>query len=172
MNRKAIFILIGVAVAVGLCLACLACVAAGMLIGGREGAGPTTAHTEAPAATVQVILSGGLGLSEDEWSGDADVTFREGAVWHLEWRFDGEGATLEEARRVGSGLIPLDSVLVETYSPEDMPELIVDLYSSEWLRGQFASDVWIGGEPGEFTVIYGVFDGQVPRVVIGTGNNP
>lgn len=132
---------------------------------------------------------GGLGLSQQVWEQthtkssedlgyikyDSDqywVLFMEQKVWHLERDFTNTQPTLDEARMESSLLIPEDSQLVETYHPEGVPELTVDLYLSESLKACFPSDNWIGGEPGNFVVIFGVFDGRVSRMVIGTGNNP
>jgi len=146
--------------------------------------------TAEPTAVSDDFASGGLGLSQEVWeqthapnntdlpgfdnydNGKYSVIFTDGNVWHLERNFDDNQPTLDEARVEASSLIPEDSQIVETYSPEGMPELIVDLYLSESLRDRFKSDVWIGGKPGNFIVIYGVFDEKVPGIVIGTGNHP
>ena len=130
--------------------------------------------TEVAVAAGDGYASGGLGLSEADWEGTAadSVELWDGNVWYLERAFGEQGLTLEEARAEGTRLIPEDSELVETYSPEGIPELVVDLYLSESLTERFEDHSWPGGEPGNFTVIYGVFDERVPRVVIGTGNQP
>jgi hypothetical protein len=136
------------------------------------------------------FASGGLGLGQQTWEQahaqsstgpggyvnyddeEYSVIFMNGNVWTLELEFDGSQPTLAEARVEGASLIPEDRQLVETYSPEGLPELMVDLYLSESLKGRFGSYVWIGGEPGNFIVIYAVYDERVARIVIGLGNYP
>ena len=149
---------------------------------------PPTA-TPAAGLSVDDFASGGLGLSQSKWEqahvqsstgpgwinyddGRYSVTFMDGNVWYLERNFTGDQLTLDKARVEGASLIPEDSELVRTYSPEGFPELIVDLYLSESLKNRFESDVWTKGEPGNFIVIYGVYDERVSNIVIGTGNNP
>ena len=150
---------------------------------------PTMTPSQEPTTIPDDFASGGLGLSQETWEqahtqsstgpgsyvnydGERySVIFMDGNIWQLERNF-ADKPTLDESRVEGASLIPEDSQLVETYSPEGFPELIVDLYLSESLKGRFESDVWIGGEPGNFIVIYGVYDDRVPRIVIGTGNNP
>jgi hypothetical protein len=70
-------------------------------------------------------------------------------------------------------LIPPDSQLVETYSPDGRPETIVNLYMSESLKSRFQTpELWNGGDPGQFIVFYDLFDFGVSRMVINAGNNP
>jgi hypothetical protein len=146
--------------------------------------------SQEPTTIPDDFASGGLGLSQETWEQahaqsstspggyvnyddeEYSVIFMDGNVWHLERNFGANQPTLGGARVEGASLIPEDSQLVETYSPEGFPELIVDLYLSESLKGRFESDVWIGGEPGNLIVICGVYDDRVPRIVIGTGNHP
>ena len=155
-----------------------------------QGIFPTTAPSEQPVATPDDLQSGGLGLSREAWEqahaqsgtgpgpyinydgGTYSITFVDGNLQHLERNYGADQPSLADARSAGALLIPADSQLVRSYSPEGLPELIVDLYLSESLKGRFESDVWIEGEPGNFIIVYGVFGGKVPRIVIGTGNNP
>ena len=142
-----------------------------------------------PLATPDVFTSGGLGLSRAQWgkkhketstdgicvefdNGEYAVTFIDGRAEHIERTFAGDKLTLDDARRHGKDLFPFDAQFVETYSPEALPELTVDLYMSDSLKERFDSDWFTGGEPGNFIAIYGVFDGRVPSVIIATGNNP
>jgi len=135
------------------------------------------------------LESGGLGLSKVSWeiqhspgetwagyidydNGKYSVMYIDEKVSHLERNFSDQLPTLAEARSETEALIPSDSQLLETYSPEEMPELIVDLYMSQSLTDCFPVDAFVGGEPGNFIAVYGVFDGKVPRTVIGLGNNP
>jgi len=153
-------------------LVVLVLVGAGLACGGGGEVRTEAVPTE--TSTGDGYASGGLGLSEADWEGSTtdSVQFRNGNVWYLERTFDDQGLTLEAARAEGAALMPADSRLVETYSPEGTPELVVDLYVSESLKERFESDVWVGGEAGNFITIYGVFDGVVPRVVLATGNQP
>jgi len=142
-----------------------------------------------PSPTFELFPSGGLGLSRTEWEqqhtpgdttlgmveyddGRYSVMFTDGKAHYLERVFTDDQPALDQARAEAQTLFPHDSQFLETYSPEGMPELIVDLYSSESLKERFDADVFIGGDPGSFIAIYGVFDGRVPRIVLATGNNP
>lgn len=162
---------------------------------------PPAATTEPPTATVEdfptktsvieagSVESGGLGLARSEWEvghtpqdpthyaplwtgydGLYDVAFQEEMVWLIDAQW-AEPLTVDEVETLSQVLIPADSQLIETYSPEGRPETTVHLYMSDFLKGQFAGEVWIGGEPGNFTVQYNVFDGGVGRLVVTTGNN-
>ena len=162
----------------------------------------TVSATNTPYATPKPVLtgtrlvpstpsfrSGGLGLIKTSWEnehilgedwidytnyddGKYSVMFIAERVRHLERNFSGDLPSLAEARGETAGLIPSDSRFLETYSPEGMPELIVDLYISQSLADCFPTDTFIGGEPGNFIAIYGIFEDKVPRIVIGLGNNP
>jgi hypothetical protein len=142
-----------------------------------------------PSPPFEPFPSGGLGLGKAEWDqqhtegdttyglvayddGRYSVIFVDDKIQYLERVFVGDQPTLDEARAEAETLIPEDSQFLETYSPEGFPELTIDLYMSESLRKRFDADVFIGGGPGNFIAIYGVFDGRVPRIVIATGNNP
>jgi len=149
----------------------------------------TPEPTNTPGTTLEPFPSGGLGLSKAEWDqqhtegdtaygmveyddGKYSVTFADGNIQYLERVFADDQPTLDAARAEAQALIPEDSQFLETYSPEGMPEMAVDLYVSESLKERFDDSWFTGGEPGNFTVIYGVFDDRVPRIVIATGNNP
>jgi len=150
---------------------------------------PSATPTEVPTGEATPYASGGLGLSKEQWEeehvetrrdgmfvdyddGRYSVIFIEDKVNHVELNFADTQPTLAEARELAGSLFPEDADLVETYSPEGFPELTVDLYMSASLQERFDSNWFTGGEPGNFIAIYGVFDGKVPRVVIGLGNNP
>ena len=98
--------------------------------------------------------------------------FAEDKIIHLEKSFGDDKPSLAQAREHAEDMIPSDAQLLETYSPQGLPELTVDLYMSEYLKDRVAPGWFLGGEPGNFIVIFGVFDGQVPRIVVATGNNP
>jgi len=135
---------------------------------------------------------GGLGLSQAEWEqvhvqseltypplgiaydGVYDVIFQEGNVWYIERQWTPEtAATPEMVEAESRGLIPPDSQLIQTYSPEGRPETIVSLYMSESLKSRFQTpELWSGGEPGQFIVFYDLYDFGVGRMVINAGNNP
>jgi len=152
---------------------------------------PTNAPTlePIPSPTFELFPSGGLGLSKAEWEqqhtpgdttlgmveyddGKYSVMFTDSKIHYLERVFRDDQPALDQARAEAQTLFPHDSQFLETYSPEGMPELVVDLYISESLKERFDADVFIDGDPGNFTAIYGVFDGRVPRIVLATGNNP
>jgi hypothetical protein len=135
---------------------------------------------------------GGLGLSQAEWEqahvqsdlaypplgvgydGIYDVIFQEGNVWYIErqWPVD-DAVTPEMIEMESRNLIPPDSQLVQTYSPEGRPETVVNLYMSESLKSRFQTpELWSGGDDGQFIVLYELYDYGVTRMVINAGNNP
>ena len=136
-----------------------------------------------------VFDSGGLGLAKAAWEKEHRETGKDilGPIYderyiiifignniqYIERQWSTNNSVTSEAVETESkNLIPADSQLIETYSPEGRPETIVNLYLSESLKSRFDADWWIGGEPGNFTVQYNVLDGKVTRMIIATGNNP
>jgi len=164
-------------------------------------AGPTStsrptvapANTAEPTVTAVAFVSGGLGLSRKDWEreqgtarmvagmyeyedGKYTVAFANDSVQFIDYRL-GVAVTLEDARDIGGTLLPADRLFVESYSPEGLAELVVDVYVSESLAETFASqggelDWWFGSVPGTFIAIYGVYDKAVTGIVISTGNKP
>jgi hypothetical protein len=74
--------------------------------------------------------------------------------------------------------LPNHAKALKTYQ-RDMTT--VNLYHSEWLEGRFPATmeikgkkwpVWVGGEPGDFTLQYNVYHGQAHSLIIALGNNP
>ncbi|GAB4538863.1 MAG: hypothetical protein Kow0063_27140 [Anaerolineae bacterium] len=144
-----------------------------------------------PAPETPPFVSGGLGLPQPEWEqrygpGSPSetagylwyrsaylVAFQDGQVAYIERRWSPENpATIEDARLLSSELIPTDRQLIQSYNPGGRPDLVVDLYLSPSLAGRFAGNPWVGGQPGNFTIAYSVFDVSVTRMVIKLGNNP
>lgn len=133
--------------------------------------------------------SGGLGLSQAEWERDHKergkdlfgvkyddaytVIFRKGNVSYIErqWRTSNAVNEAQVVTEIQS-LIPGDSELIRTYSPEGRPETTVRLYRSDYLKSRFGSDAWVGGEPGNFIGQYNKYEHGVTRMIISTGNNP
>ncbi len=141
--------------------------------------------------------SGGLGLSQLDWAqghietsldyqvigtgydNKYDVMFQAGNVWVIERQWgSNELPLIDVVEAESKTLIPSDSQFIETYSPIGRPETTVNLYFSESLKSRFKNEDssfgnwWTGGEPGNFTVQYNVYDGRVGRMIIGIGNNP
>ena len=140
-------------------------------------------------------MSGGLGLTEAQFSelygtpqedlmGNAyavengRVVARENygdPVGAIDRYYD-TGVSYEEAVADSKTLMPTDAVYREQYVNE--ADLVVDVYSSEWLKAQFPDpDEWINAEPGTFIVTYGAYNpalgvDQVTHWVMATGNNP
>jgi len=154
---------------------------------------PQLVNPPPPAPEQIPFASGGLGLSQQEWEqrygpgnpsetpgylwyqGRYLVAYQEGNVSYIEQRWSPETAiTFDEAQAQSGGLIPADRQYVQTYSPdpEGRPDLVVDLYLSQTLISRFGGNVWVGGQPGNFTVSYNVFETGVTRMVITLGNNP
>lgn len=134
-------------------------------------------------------MSRGLGLSRQQWEqqhtessrygtmveydeGKYSVIFTDNKISRLEIAFRGVQPTLEDARIIAQPFFPTDAQHLQTYHPDGFPELTVDLYYSKFLEAEFDTKSFVGGNPGEFIAIYGVFDGRVPTIVIGLGNNP
>lgn len=153
------------------------------------GAAPLILPTPVPTNMPAPFVSQGLGLSQEQWEqrygpaqqdlpgfvryGPYVVAFRDGNAWYIERQWTTADPSYPDAARIeGETLAPSDRSLVHTYSPEGRPETVVHLYASESLKGRFGADVWTGGEPGNFTIQYSVFDGDVTRMIVATGNNP
>lgn len=152
---------------------------------------PEPLATARPKATGTAEPSMGIGLELAEWdalghlrgaAGGGFYDYDGGRFWvgllfderlcYLEQTFADSGVSLATARQGMAALLPKDAELVETYSPPGRPEAVVDLYHSLWLQGRFASDVWTESKPGEFIVLYKVFDDLVSRAIVACGNNP
>ena len=144
-----------------------------------------------PPPEAQPFVSGGLGLSQQEWEqrygpgspsetpgylwyqGTYLVAFPAGNVSYIEQRWSPENATtIDDARAQSGGLIPADRQYIQTSNPEGRPDLVADLYFSQSSISRFSGNVWVGGQPGNFTVTYTVFENRVTRMVITLGNNP
>lgn len=136
-----------------------------------------------------MVISGGLGLSKEEWESQHTQTgsdilgpvyddqyivgFRGNRIWYIERQWSSENAVSpQEVETVSSTLLPGDNQLVTVYNPSGRPETTVRLHMSEALKISFAEDDFVGGELGNFTVQYNTFDGQVTRMIIALGNNP
>lgn len=131
--------------------------------------------------------SGGLGQPRDWWEanygagesdgflftkhGDYDLLFSNDNAAHIERQWE-DPLPADDARFIAETLMPADAVHLETYSPEGRPETTVHLYRSELLAERFGDDDFIGGEPGEFIILYSTFDAGVSRIILGIGNNP
>ncbi|MGQ0603094.1 MAG: hypothetical protein ACT4QE_15540 [Anaerolineales bacterium] len=150
--------------------------------------GPASTATFAPTSVPAIsLLSGGLGLSKAEWEQahrqtDTDflgpiydeyyiVMFANEHVSYIERQW-ATPVTSQDAEAEGAMLVPSDAVRMEAYSPDGRPETIVILYTSEYLKTQFADEQFVGGEAGNFTLQYNVFDGVVTRMIVALGNNP
>lgn len=148
-----------------------------------------TASGPSNTASSTAYTSGGLGLSQTDWEqsypatgedlpgftrhGDYIVSFQQDNVSYIERQWDSANAITEtDLKTEFTTLIPADSQLIQTYSPEGRPETIVNLYFSESLKDRFSPDLWIGGQPGNFTVQYNAYDYGIGRMIITLGNNP
>jgi endonuclease YncB( thermonuclease family) len=146
---------------------------------------PTLPPTAMSSPTPVPYASGGLGLSRSEWErvhgagtaadfgveyeqGRYIVQFQDDRVWYIERQWSSP-VLLEDAQAQGVQLIPHDSQLVQSYSPENLPELVVDLYQSDSLAPLFAN--WAGGSAGRLEVVCGVLPDGVGRMVISIGNS-
>lgn len=149
---------------------------------------PTAVPVSTSAPTTETVR--GLGQDRASWEQDHTLTsqlgifydyddltysviFLNDRIGHLEYQVEQEQAmSLADARSLSSQFIPSDSVFEETYSPPGLPELIVDLYSSQMLTDIFEDDAFVGGETGQFIVIYNMFENKTSRIVMALGNNP
>jgi hypothetical protein len=100
------------------------------------------------------------------------VMFREGRANYVErvWG-DRNAVPLADAQAAGRALAPADAQLTRTYTSRNDRQ--VDLYRSTALKDALPNNPWIGGEPGDFIVIYRQLPtGRVTSIVVATGNNP
>lgn len=136
----------------------------------------------------EAFVSGGLAQDETWWADnhgsstsdlgyqkyrDADVLFFGcgAAVVERLWE-SGQAVTPSDAHDIGKRFAPVDAKLVKTYSPPGRPETTVNLYISRSLADHCEPDSFTGGEPGNFTIQYNVYDGRVTRMIVALGNNP
>lgn len=150
---------------------------------------PAHTDTPEPTHTLEPFPSEGLGMSKLQWEqshietgtefgmtvyddGTYLVIFVDENIQSLEPAIG--KLSIKESRAFAETFLPVDRQFVETYSPEELSFLTVDLYMSESLKGRFSSDWFIGGDPGSFIVVYGDDDddGRIERIIIATGNNP
>lgn len=156
---------------------------------------PTTVPTDAPptdvpptAAPVEREPSRGLGMSRTAWEArEGKSTKKEYVgerygndvlVYYIDERVEGielqyadfNAMSPTDAKQLAELYLPEDRKLIETYTARDITA--VHLYYSEWLKDRFPADTFIGGEPGQFIVLYTPIDGKVTRIIMGTGNNP
>lgn len=145
-----------------------------------------------------IYASAGLGLSRSDWErqhgmptrkvgltanyeGDKYyIIFADDNVEHLEYTWgDKNAVSLDDARSKAKSLIPSDAKFVRTYVPREAR--LVDLYFSESLKTRFqpvampsgeTDAPWIGGKPGEFLILYRLYNKRVTSFVVGIGNNP
>jgi len=160
-------------------------------------------ETPEPIATLEQLSSsegGGLGLSKTEWEvlhkqtnkeslgytpigipydNKYDIFFMDDRVWFIQHQYPEDApATIKTIEEESKAIIPLDSQLVNTYSPPASPETIVKLYFSEHLKNtinesKLNESWWDNGEPGNFIVLYHDYgDGIITDIIIGPGNNP
>lgn len=93
---------------------------------------------------------------------------------------------MEQARAEGARLGPSDAQLVRTFVSDQTGNRgkTVDLYYSEWLKGQFPAEKWQFHrvEPGTFAVVYSLNTERAvdsrngrpydARIIVGLGDNP
>jgi Bacterial SH3 domain len=144
---------------------------------------PTSTATPAPTATPVVAI---FGSEMSAWTarygtpitrfgyqvfGDWEVLPMPGnRVRHMERVYD-PPTTLTTARTDVAIMLPSDATFARSYSPDQSPEILVDLYESPILASNLPSDAWVNAEPGQFTVLYFSYPEGVSRVVIASGNN-
>lgn len=145
---------------------------------------PTKQPTAAPT-----FRSGGFAKSRAEWesmyqkpeqeqsgtftyaNGNYFVMYTEGRVAYLEHRWgDKDAKSLDFATGAAKPLLPSDAVLKQTYKARSGNT--VDLYHSDLLAPLLSAGAFIGGAPGDFTIIYRDITGKVTSYVIALGNNP
>lgn len=147
---------------------------------------PTTAPSKAAAA----FKTGGLGMTRADWekvyqkpekeqsgfftyaNGNYFVGYVDDRLWHLEHSWGDQNAKSREfAEGAATPFLPADGKKVQEYKSTGSGSTVV-LYHSDGLAALFAPESFIGGEPGDFVVIYRDITGKVTGFVIGLGNNP
>jgi hypothetical protein len=107
--------------------------------------------------------------------------FSDDIVQYIERNYDeGDTVPLDTARAEWTRFLPVDAQRIKTYEYQARhDERLVDLYISQSLASRFEptrfqhDDPWLGGEPGNFIVVYPrTDDGRVDWWHIETGNSP
>ena len=150
-----------------------------------------TAASAAQTTAAPHYASGGLGLTQSEWESTYGkpardngtiksyandqyiIIYLDGRIMHLE-RVWGDNAPQSQEFALGAVRphFPRDARVIESYTAPRSGNP-VDRYHSESLAALFPPANFVGGEPGDFVVIYRLnAAGQVTSAVIGIGNNP
>jgi hypothetical protein len=151
---------------------------------------PITPTVAAASAATVGFRSGGFGKTRSEWetvyqkpekemlglftyaNGNYLVMYADGRVSYLEhiWG-DKDAKTREFAEGASKPFLPGDAKLVQEYKNPRSGNTVV-LYHSEGLAGLFSPASFIGGSPGDFTVIFRDVTGKVTSFLIALGNAP
>lgn len=93
-------------------------------------------------------------------------------ISHLERNPDTPFATVEAAVADALQYAPLDTVYVRTYRPNPMPELVVNVYTSEYLAEVFEAKLFGDADPGTFIIVVPDYKDSAGRAVMALGNQP
>lgn len=155
------------------------------------GGQPATAtRVPATATADNDFRSGGFGETRAEWearynkpekdnsglltyaNGNYVVMFSEGRVSYLEHTWgDKDSKTRAYATGAAKPFLPRDAQLIEEYK-NPRSGSTVERYRSASLAKLFPAASFMGGEPGDFIVIYRDVTGKVTSYLIAVGNNP
>lgn len=143
----------------------------------------------APERTPLPFESGGLGITREQWEGWAGGGTQEATGYayeggyHVSYQADVSGVSsvslidrdydsldIAGSRRASEYLLPSDRVFVRTTTPTQ--GRAVDYYTSEWLKGRLPANLFVGGAPGSFTVVFRLTEGRITSIVVAPGNNP
>jgi len=153
-------------------------------------AAPVNQPTTAPSNAAAAFKTGGLGKTRADWekvyqkpekeqlgfftyaNGNYFVGYVDDRLSHLEHSWGDRNAKSREfAEGAATPFLPADSKKVREYKSTRSGSTVV-LYHSDGLAALFAPESFIGGDPGDFVVIYRDITGKVSGFVIGLGNNP
>lgn len=135
----------------------------------KVGLGSTLADWE----RVQGAPNRDLGLFKNYRNDTLSILVVEGRpIAHVEKSYRDPGVALALAKSDATELYPDDAVFVRTYAGP--AGSTVELYKSASLVTLMPDEEWMGGDPGDFIVIYRQPSGteRVTSIVVATGNNP
>ena len=150
-------------------------------------AAPVNQPTTAPSNAAAAFKTGGLGKTRADWekvyqkpekensglftyaNGNYLIGYVDDRLAHLEHSWGDQNAKSREfAEGAATPFLPADRKKVREYKSTRSGSTVV-LYHSDGLAALFAPESFIGGEPGDFVVIYRDITGKVSGFVIGLG---
>lgn len=146
---------------------------------------PLPIATFTPVPVGPVLPSNGIGITRAAWeeehgTGVGDfgtsyennrywVLFYEGRINHLEVSLP-QPVSRSDAQVLAKQFMPADAERVDVI--QDDAERYIEHWFSQALAESYPDGLYIEGAPGDFIVLYRLYEGTVSSYIVGTGLNP